>query len=369
MSIPSLLILNQVSGVNAKSIQEMLCYFGSLDAIVSPCALQEIAARSSFGARFAKKIRFLQESFNVHRELAAIKKYDVEILSFEDPGYPKLLCEISDPPLLLYKRGTFDLNAQPCLSIVGSRNASLYGRDTTGKFSRSIGTHGITVVSGLARGIDACAHMGVLQGGGKTVAVLGCGVDIIYPRSNYKIFENILVHGAIISEYPMGMRPAPYMFPLRNRIIAGMSQGVLVVEASKRSGSLITSRLALEEGRDVYSVPGKIDHCGAQGSNKLLRDGAKMVTCVDDILEDFSCVKYGEGKNDAVGTCQCGEELTSQEKNALSCIRQGGITMEGLIQVIADEPVSVLRSLLTRLEVKGLIFKTHDGRFKRRKNV
>ncbi len=213
-----------------------------------------------------------------------LNKHSVQILTLWDTDrYPPLLRTLYDPPAILYLRGT--LVAQPALAVVGARRASTAGRRLTRDLCQEIASRGVTIVSGLARGIDTAAHEGALAGGGQTIAVLGCGIDRIYPPENKSLSQRILEQGAILSEYPPGTPPLPGHFPGRNRIISGLSQGVLIVEAAEGSGSLITADFALEQGREVFAVPGPVYAETSGGVNRLLKDGAHLVTDETDILE------------------------------------------------------------------------------------
>lgn len=212
-----------------------------------------------------------------------LEQTGVHLISLWDTDYPPLLANIHDPPALLYVRG--QIPAQNCLAVVGSRRASVAVTQLTEEICRELGEHDVCVVSGLARGIDTAAHRGALAGGGKTVAVLGCGIDRVYPAENKGLFREIANQGAVISEYAPGTPPLPGHFPARNRIISGLSQGVLVIEAASGSGSLITADFALEQGREVFALPGPVHAEASKGSNRLLKDGAHLVTEARDILD------------------------------------------------------------------------------------
>lgn len=211
-----------------------------------------------------------------------IDSLKIQLLSFWDEGYPQLLRNIHDPPALIYLRGT--LPELPCFAIVGSRRASNTGLRTTRDLAAELARHDICIVSGLARGIDSAAHQGALDTNGSTIAVLGCGIDRIYPPDNTRLYFDILKNNAILSEYPPGVPPAAGHFPGRNRIISGLSHGVLIVEAAEKSGSLITGDFALEQGRELFAVPGNIRSNNSQGTNRLLKEGAQIVTEAADIL-------------------------------------------------------------------------------------
>lgn len=206
-------------------------------------------------------------------------------------SYPELLSQCPDPPLQLYVKGDASLLKENCLAIVGARAASSYGTAMASRFSGELAAHGFTVVSGMALGIDTAAHLGCLDAGGKTIAVLGCGLDVIYPHQNRDLFLRIARQGAIVSEYPLGTKPESFRFPARNRIISGLCLGVLVVEAAKHSGSLITAQLALEHNREVFAMPGRIDSFKSMGTHKILQQGAKLVFAIEDILEELPLAK------------------------------------------------------------------------------
>jgi DNA processing protein len=218
------------------------------------------------------------------RQMAWLQRPDVQICWPGHPSYPRLLRELPDPPAILFVRGTLDEPDRFAVGMVGSRHATPYGRSVAERIARELAGHGLTVVSGGAVGVDTAAHRGALAGGGRTLAVLGCGIDVDYPRENRELFEQIALSGALISEYPLGAQPDAWRFPLRNRIISALSQGTLVVEAPRASGALITARYAVEQGRPVMAVPGNIDRSASQGTNQLIKDGAILVTEVQDIL-------------------------------------------------------------------------------------
>jgi len=223
----------------------------------------------------------------------------VHVLVLGTPGYPALLGEIHDPPPVLYARGSLDALRTPpggsgapgahaaCVAVVGTRRPTFYGERQAGEFGAALGERGIVVVSGLARGVDAAAHRGCLAKGGTTVAVLGSGVDVVYPREHRRLAEDIAQKGLVLSEFPPGTPPAPHHFPVRNRVVSGMSLGTLVVEAGERSGSLITARLAMEQNREVFALPGNITTPQSLGPNYLIKQGAKLVQGWRDIVEEL----------------------------------------------------------------------------------
>lgn len=204
-----------------------------------------------------------------------------------DPEYPPMLLEIADPPLVLHVRGDASLLARPSVAVVGSRRASPYAINAAQTLARQLASTGLAIVSGLARGVDAAAHQGTLEAGGKTIAVLGTGIDVIYPRSHASLFRRIEREGVIVSEFPPGTPPKPENFPIRNRVISGLAHGTVVVEATGRSGSLITARMAAEQGREVFAVPGSIFSAGSEGTHRLIQYGAKLVHDANDVLDEL----------------------------------------------------------------------------------
>ena len=229
------------------------------------------------------------------KNISLINKYEqyiiknkIQLINITDENYPKLLKEIYDPPITLFCKGDISLLDQEASSIVGCRDSTSYGNLMSKEISYNLAKENILIVSGLAKGIDANAHSGALLANGKTIAVLGCGVDIPYPVENIEIYKEILKKGLIISEYIVGTKPEARNFPARNRIISGLSKGVLVVEATQKSGSMITVDFALEQGRNVYAIPGNINSQNSSGTNELIKQGAKLVTNYKEILEDIS---------------------------------------------------------------------------------
>ncbi|MBQ9267687.1 MAG: DNA-processing protein DprA [Clostridia bacterium] len=216
-----------------------------------------------------------------------MEKYHIKVINITDEEYPQALREIYAPPITLFAKGDVSLLGQKSISVVGCRRASNYGLKMAKDLAYCLAKNHIVIVSGLAKGIDAMGHLGALEANGKTIAVLGCGVDICYPRENLNIYKKILENGLILSEYIVGTEPKPQNFPIRNRIVSGLSNGVVVVEAREKSGSLITADLALEQGREVYVLPGNVNSPQSAGTNALIKQGAKLITSAKDILEDM----------------------------------------------------------------------------------
>lgn len=277
--------LESASGVGPRTAQALLAAFGSPRAIFEAgyaalAAQVKPAVARSLCAPPSSAVLALAEA-----TLAWAEHPAHHLLALGDPAYPDALANIPDPPLLLYIKGRIGLLARPGLAIVGSRNATMQGKANAAGFAAALSLGGVCVVSGLALGIDAAAHEGALRGPGSTIAVVGTGADLSYPARNRALSERIAAEGAIVSEYPLGTPPTAGNFPRRNRIISGLASGVLVVEAAAQSGSLITARVACEQGREVFALPGSIHAPLAKGCHKLIRDGARLVETVDEILE------------------------------------------------------------------------------------
>lgn len=294
-------------------------------------------------------------------------KNNIKVITLFDKSYPEKLKHIYDPPVAIYYRGSFALS-EFSVAVVGSRRTTNYGFITAKKLSYELALRGVQIVSGMARGIDSIAHEGCLDAGGRTVAVLGCGPDYIYPPENARLYESIIKSGGLIlSEYPPGTPPLQYNFPARNRIISGISSGVLIVEAAQRSGSLITASYALEQGREVFAVPGNIDCAYSSGTNRLIREGAKIVLGVGDILEEFG---YREEKapvpwyrdSQRRGTVDtysgtghktyCG--LSTGEIRVVKTIQKGIHHIDEIIQH-CNISISEINNILFMLEMKGIV--------------
>ena len=282
----SLIHLNMIQGVGLKTVQRLRDAFGSAESALqaTPDALEKVDQLSP-AMRDLLQRKPIQ--YPIERELELISEYGCQVVTLYDDAYPEYLKEIDTPPLVLYIRGELTQEDSLSLSIVGSRDAKDYGRKVSYRLSYQLAQRGLTVVSGLARGIDTSAHRGALEAGGRTIAVMGSGLSFIYPAANNDLAEKITESGALISEFPMGVKPKPRNFPRRNRIISGLTLGTVVVEASNRSGALITARLAGEQGREVFAVPGEIFSELSTGTHKLIHNGAKLINTVDDLLNEL----------------------------------------------------------------------------------
>jgi len=286
-AISDWLCLSLISGLGPAGAARLLDRFGS-PARVLRAELKELAAvdgiRSGQLEGFGRLAEWRELADN---QIEGMRKIGGEILSQADPRYPQRLLEIPDPPLVLFALGDIRLLDSNCVAMVGSRSATTYGRRAAWLLAENLTSYGITVVSGMALGIDSEAHSGALKGEGRTIAVLGSGLDVVYPSQNRHLYDKLRKTGLLLSEYPLGTRPDGFRFPARNRIIAGLSQGVVVVEAARKSGSLITAQMALDFGREIFAVPGQIDSVKSEGAHWLLKEGAKLVASGKDIVEEL----------------------------------------------------------------------------------
>ncbi len=280
----NLLHLSLIQGIGPKTVQFLVDIFGSAEKVIN-ATTQELEKITELSNSARESLINKKLGCPLERELELIQEYECQIITYYDAAYPTLLKEIDTPPLLLYVRGELKPEDGLSIAIVGSRDAKDYGRRVSYQLAHQLVNRGLTVTSGFAKGIDACAHRGALEAGGRTVAVMGNGLSLIYPASNRDLVDKVIESGALISEFPMGMKPRSENFPRRNRIISGLTLGTVVVEASNRSGALITARLATEQGREVFAVPGEIFSELSTGTHRLIDNGAKLISTVDDLLE------------------------------------------------------------------------------------
>lgn len=293
---------------------------------------------------------------SVKKELEKIQQKGIKILTLTNTDYPALLREIPDPPPCLYVYGCISA-AKKNISIVGSRNATQYGLDTTQRLGHDLASLGMTIVSGMARGIDTAAHEGALMARGKTIAVLGSGLDKIYPKENETLFHRIAETGAVISEFPLGAEPEAHHFPMRNRVISGLSLGTVVVEATLRSGSLITARLATEQNREVFAVPGSINSFKSTGTHTLIKQGAKLVEQAGDIMEEISpWLDDTVTEDSCVGNVNINAKppLSPMETTVLGALEHYPLHIDDLTRKLDMEPSDLSGTLLC-LELKGVV--------------
>jgi DNA processing protein len=346
-----LIALHELEGIGWRTILKLMSRLGELKDILSLSANQlvEFEIKPQLAGRIADHLNrvFLD------LKLEEYKKRQIGILTIFDKDYPSLLKETSQPPWVLYYRGDLTSLKQPLLGVVGTRTPTTYGKKVAEELSISLSHAGFGIVSGLARGIDSCAHRGALLGKGKTIAVLGCAIDQVYPPENFSLYKEIENQGLILSEYPIGTNMHPGLFPQRNRILAGLSLGVIVVEAAERSGSLITADMALDESRDVFAVPGPITSPKSKGTLSLIKQGSKMVTSVEDIIEEYAHLVLTSDLNIPLQH-QKETELTVDEREILRIISSDTMTIDDLLEQ-SQFTFGHLHSLLLSLLMKKVI--------------
>jgi DNA processing protein len=359
----ALTILNMLPGIGPSRKQQLVTYFGSAAAALaaSEAALQRV---SGIGAKLAPTLRHWRDFCDLDSELRLMEQSGVSLIIEEDAAYPPLLREIHDPPICLYVRGSLDAlhNSGGAIAIVGSRHTTFYGQRMADNIAAAASYAGWPVVSGLARGIDTVAHEACLRAGGCAIAVIGSGLCQLYPQENIGLAMRIAqAGGAIISEFPMRYRPDRRSFPMRNRIIAGIALGTIVVEAGMQSGSLITAAQALEQNRAVFAVPGQADTPFARGCHALIKDGARLIESFQDVIEDFTLLpgmkeEDVDAKRPPVVTPKTRQppQLQGLERSLWTFLQDGDMSIDELIVQSGQETSSVLAALLT-LEMKQLV--------------
>lgn len=348
--------LSEVPGFGSRRLRRLLEAFPAAELWRIPVEeMREVEPSAALRGRLAA---FRAEHPDEPERLRErCEKAGAAVCTIHSAVYPDALREIFDPPIVLYYRGTMIPDARR-VAMVGSRRCSSYGEGIAQHFARDFVAAGLTVVSGAARGIDTNAHKGALRGGGRTAAVLGCGIDIAYPRENRRLLEEIAEHGVVISEYGPGVQPLPAFFPARNRIISGLSEGTLVVEAARRSGSLITAELALSEGRNVYAVPGSIWSASSAGCHHLIQQGAKLVTAPPDVLEDYGV--------EAVPSREKRLSLSPEERKIWQVLSfDHYLTPDEIVLSLPDGDIANLPLLLLQMELKGLILQNDLHAYRR----
>ncbi len=351
--------LNSVDGVGKVLYKRLILRFGSPEKVFAACK-SELASVDGMGPKALRGIKDFKGWEEAQNEAEKARALGAGIVTFADPRYPYNLKEIHDPPPYLYVLGGLVAGDKISVAMVGSRNASHYGLCETRRIATDLAAKGITIVSGGARGIDTEAHRGALSGGGRTIAVLGCGIDVTYPRENGELFKKIAESGAVITEYPVGTPPDKANFPPRNRIISGISLGVIVMEAAKDSGSLITANCSVEQGREVYALPGNVSADNARGVNSLIKKGAKLIEGPADVLEDLFPYMKGYVSELALDYGDAPERAPVMPSLAPDEMAvYGHISLEPVhVDVIAGKtgfPVSRILSLLLDMELKGLV--------------
>lgn len=346
--IEACIALNMVPNLGPVRLRKLLEVFETPERILL-ARPGELKAVSGIGKEVAEGIATWESHVDLAAELKRIEEFGAHVVTQESPDYPRELHQIYNPPIVLYVWGTLTQRDHRAISVVGSRKTSHYGLECAKKLSYQIAYAGLTVVSGLARGIDTAAHQAALAAEGRTIAVIGSGFMDLYPQENLGLAEKIAESGAVISEYPMTFPPARENFPYRNRIVAGWCQGLLVVEAGLNSGALITAGQAIDQGRQVYAVPGQIDRPTSAGSNRLIQQGAKLVTGASDILDDINVLLPPEPKSRSLSGSS--PTFTSEEETVLSTLDGGQMSLDDLV-IKTSLPTQTVSSTLLALEMK-----------------
>lgn len=346
--------LNMIEGIGPVSVASLITTLGSAAAILRADCKTLMQARG-IGPELAGTIVEQRGTVDWTGEIERAEKAGIRIITRLDEEYPRQLLEIHDPPLALYIKGSFQSRDKNAIAVVGTRKPTYYGRDAAGKLAGQIARVGYTVVSGLALGIDTIAHEAALKEKSRTVAVLGGGLDDIYPPSNAALAEKIAANGAVVSEFPFRRQPDKTTFAIRNRIVSGMSVGVLIVEAGIKSGAMITARQALEQGRTVFAVPGRIDSAASQGTNQLIKDGAVLVRDAKDILGEYEfLLKDMPAEARERERMRAMPQLSSEEEGLVKCLEEGEKCVDNLIRESGLKPAAV-GSLLISLEMKKVV--------------
>ncbi|MFA5072486.1 MAG: DNA-processing protein DprA [Nitrospirota bacterium] len=338
--------LSSIPGVGRMTFRKLVSHFGSPESVLSATRndLKKVAGLSDKVVEGITQSRWQEFA---EREVAQASEKNVAIIIMNDPGYPENLRTIADPPLYLYVRGTLQPDDTRAVAIVGTRKPTHYGRTITHRMAYELAANGFTIVSGMARGIDTQAHRGALAAGGKTIAVLGCGIDIAYPSENKALMEEIAAHGAIVSENPLGTKPEAGYFPARNRIISGLARGTVIIEAAEDSGSLITAKNAHEQQRKLFAVPGNVGSTTSRGPNSLIKDGAILAETAGDIVRALGGTIKPNKKQSQIPS------LTPEEQAVFTCITHEPKHIDVLLHECRSS-AGILSGILVSLELKGL---------------
>ncbi len=347
--------LNLVGDLGPVRVRALVARLGSPQAIFS-CAPERLREAEGVGRQLAAAVAARRGEVDAAGEERRAARLGARIVSFADADYPEPLRPLHDPPLALYVAGTLEPSDRQAVAVVGSRRCTHYGRSVADRLGYQLAQAGITVVSGLARGIDLAAHEGALKGGGRTLAVLGGALDRLYPPEAEPLAEKIRARGALISEYALGREPDRTTFPYRNRVISGLCMGVIVVEADRRSGALITADQAMEQGRSVFAVPGRVDSPASRGTHQLLRSGARLVEDVSDVLDEFSYLikPAPAGKPPPAPQAALPFRFSDEEQCIVGALAEGALDLDALARG-TGMAVSRVGALLIGLEMKRVV--------------
>jgi DNA processing protein len=361
----ALIAFNRVQGLGPVTARQVSEALGSLVAVFETPA-EKLMEIPGIGRERALLLTQELKEVSADEELERASKTGVKLVTWVDEGYPSLLKEIADPPLVLYVAGDVATLNTPAIAIVGTRHPSMYGRETTQRFAYQLAVAGYTITSGLAEGVDTEAHGGALKAKGKTIAVLGGALDCLYPKSNTALAREIVTSGgAVISEYPFGRQPDRQTFPMRNRIVSGLSKGVLVVEAPVNSGTLITAGQGMEQNRSVMAIPGRIDSKASQGCHMLLKQGARLVTSPEEVIEEIQDLFIGKSARISSSLAQPVKKvvqqeerpapvLVAEERSVMANVDDGGTQVDVIIRK-TGLPAGRVNALLVSLQIKRLV--------------
>ncbi len=353
-SLVDTLRLCLVSGVGPRTRKSLLERFGTSRAVLA-APMDQLRDVQGVGPKLANAIADARREIDAEAEIALCREHGIAIVTDADADYPRALREIHDPPGVLFVRGELRPNDALAVGIVGTRHGTQYGLRQAERFAAGLARAGFTIVSGLARGIDAAAHRGAMEAGGRTVAVLASGVMNIYPPEHDRLAAEVALHGALLSESPPHAQPMSGAFPQRNRIISGMSLGVIVVEAAERSGALITARHAMEQGREVFAIPGNVDGRACRGCHQLIRDGARLIESPDDVIEELGPLVEAAPRDDGQKIHHPAELLLNElEQQVLSAVRGEATPID---EIVANTglPIPQVLSTISVLEMRRLI--------------
>jgi DNA processing protein len=355
------MVLNALPHIGPITLNRLLEVFERNPVAVLKASPARLSSVKGVGEKIVQTLGTWAEHFNLEKEEALLAKTGTAFVTWEDERYPPLLREIPDPPIGLYRKGDYTIRG-PAIAIVGSRRTTLYGQSVARKLAMELARCGFCIVSGLARGIDTAAHEGALAVEGKTVAVLGCGMDIIYPPENLELYRRIAAEGAILTEFPFGRRADRQSFPMRNRVVAGISEAVIVVESDESGGSMITARFAGEQGRLVFAVPGRIDQASSRGCHQLLRDGAILCRGAEDVMEELNYLQ-GLRPVQTPGAPPALPDLAPGEAAVMAHFGNGEtLSLDRLSERTGKKPHE-LAPLLMMLELKRVVVKKVDGTY------
>lgn len=361
------LVLNALPGIGPVNLRRLLDEFGDDPRAVLAAPSAALERVKGVGTKISSAVSGWAKQVNLSREEARLSQAGARFMTCRDEHYPALLRELYDPPIGLYQKGEYKFD-RPAIAMVGSRRTTLYGQKVAKTLATELVRAGFCVVSGLARGIDTAAHEGAVAAGGPTVGVLGTGMDIIYPPENLDLYRAVEAAGAVVTEFPFGRRADRQSFAMRNRIVAGMSVGVVVVESDKAGGSMITARFAGEQGRQLFAVPGRIDQPTSAGCHQLIQDGAKLTTCVDDILTEFSYLDGLAPTPIAARPSQTeseaeGPPMSAAEARIMACFSGGSRFNADEVTVASGLGIAEVNTALMMLELQRRVAKQPDGRF------